>query len=532
MTNTNGQAEKTKLTSEDILSAAQKFRQMNIVQEIEDIGQSYLLLSIFERIKNIVDSHNKKMEKKPWYFLKNAILNQAINEIDKEIYKIKPRHFQKAIREMLFFRDLEFDKYIYDKNHIVRLFVTPGSIISFSAIVTSFVSDPTRNFHLSLITIIILITLSWIVGHALINYFSRIDKWNLSWKYLLKLVSFSSFGVFLSLYSLINSRDNTTLNVFILVLVFIGMSAFSLIKVNGFGSFDIKILNVFEELRANLKQINQKVVDSTIESVNTILNFSTKYNTIIAESKITEKIYIESLHIVNSILDIECEKRAQYTDNEGKTVEDIIDKKKEVEDLLSKKSADIYVGSKKLPDLLSEIVKDMKTSVKTMNLDDAKSQFVDGAITQLSSIAESFNMDGSEAIDRYGLVQMKETLIKLSKFIMSQPPSQQNINLGSGPFNPNIGSQTNTYNVQSINLLDLASELSTLRQEMIKQATATDAEHSIAIGNIACAEQAASLNNQSKTFEHLKSVGQWTLDIASKIAVPIAVKAIQQSIGQ
>jgi hypothetical protein len=530
MTNTNEQGKKVEVTSEDILSAAQKFRQMNMVQEIEDIGQSYLLLSIFERIKNIVDSHNKKMEKKPWYFLKNAILNQAINEIDKEIYKIKPRHFQKAIREMLFFKDLEFDKYIHDKNHIVRLFLTPGGIISFLAIVTAFTSDSTRNFHLYLIAIIILITLSWIIGHALINYFSRSDKWNLSWKFLLKLISFSSFGIFLSLYSLINSHNNSTLNVFILVLVFMSISAYSMIKVNGFGSFDIKILSVFEELRANLKQINQKVVNSTLESVDTILSFNTTYNAIITESKITEKIYIESLHILNSILDIECEKRAQYTDDESKTVEDVIEKKKAVEDLLSKKSVDIYMGSKKLPDLLWEIVKDIKTSVKAMNLDDTKSQFVDGITTQLSSIAESFKMEGSKAIDRYGLVQMKEILVKLSEFTMSQQPSQQNFSYGSGPFNPVVGPQTNTYNVQSINLIDLASELLTLRQEMIKQAT--DVEHSIAIGNIANAEQAASLNDQSKTFEHLKSVGQWTLDIASKIAVPIAVKAIQHSIGQ
>lgn len=81
----------------------------------------------------------------------------------------------------------------------------------------------------------------------------------------------------------------------------------------------------------------------------------------------------------------------------------------------------------------------------------------------------------------------------------------------------------------SINLLQLADELSRLQKAMMKEAT--EAEHSIAIGEVAKAEKAAKTKDVSKVTEHLKSAGKWSLDIASKIGVPIAVEVLKKSLG-
>lgn len=80
---------------------------------------------------------------------------------------------------------------------------------------------------------------------------------------------------------------------------------------------------------------------------------------------------------------------------------------------------------------------------------------------------------------------------------------------------------------KSVDLMQLANELSKLRQAMMKEST--EVEHSIAVGEIAKAEQAAQSKDSSKIAEHLKSAGKWALDIASKIGVPIAVEALKRS---
>lgn len=80
----------------------------------------------------------------------------------------------------------------------------------------------------------------------------------------------------------------------------------------------------------------------------------------------------------------------------------------------------------------------------------------------------------------------------------------------------------------SINLLQLTKELSTLQEAMIEEASTT--EHRIAIGDVAKAEQAAEINDSAKVREHLKSAGKWSLDIATKIGVPVAIEALKKSL--
>jgi len=82
---------------------------------------------------------------------------------------------------------------------------------------------------------------------------------------------------------------------------------------------------------------------------------------------------------------------------------------------------------------------------------------------------------------------------------------------------------------KSIDLPQLAEELSKLRQAMKQQAT--EAEHDIAVSDIAKAEQAAKSKDTSKIAEYLQSAGKWTLDIASKFGVPVAIEAIKLAAG-
>ena len=88
--------------------------------------------------------------------------------------------------------------------------------------------------------------------------------------------------------------------------------------------------------------------------------------------------------------------------------------------------------------------------------------------------------------------------------------------------------QNNAQFEGSLDLVQLAEELSKLRQVMMNKATV--AEHSIAIGEVAKAEKAAKEKNASKVMEHLNAAGHWALDIASKIGVPVAVEVLKRSI--
>lgn len=82
---------------------------------------------------------------------------------------------------------------------------------------------------------------------------------------------------------------------------------------------------------------------------------------------------------------------------------------------------------------------------------------------------------------------------------------------------------------ESTDPIQLATELDTLRQAMLKEAT--EAEHSIAVGNIAKAEQAVKSNNLKEAIRYLKAAGKWALDIASKIGVPVAIEVLKRALG-
>jgi hypothetical protein len=81
----------------------------------------------------------------------------------------------------------------------------------------------------------------------------------------------------------------------------------------------------------------------------------------------------------------------------------------------------------------------------------------------------------------------------------------------------------------SIDMAQLSRELGVLRAAM-RQA-ASEPDHDIALGAIAEAEKLASAGNAKGALARLKGVGKWCLDVATKIGVSVAAKAIESQIG-
>lgn len=81
----------------------------------------------------------------------------------------------------------------------------------------------------------------------------------------------------------------------------------------------------------------------------------------------------------------------------------------------------------------------------------------------------------------------------------------------------------------SVDLMELAIQLSKLRAEMRQQADTT--EHDESLGAIAAAERSVSSNDIGLAMRHMKKAGKWALSIAEKISVDLAAKMIDQSLN-
>jgi internalin A len=76
-----------------------------------------------------------------------------------------------------------------------------------------------------------------------------------------------------------------------------------------------------------------------------------------------------------------------------------------------------------------------------------------------------------------------------------------------------------------IDLSTLASELVELQSKLIKEAT--EPEHYSSLAEIGHAENSAKKGDGAKALEHLSKASKWTLDIAEKIGVPVAIDALK-----
>ncbi len=88
--------------------------------------------------------------------------------------------------------------------------------------------------------------------------------------------------------------------------------------------------------------------------------------------------------------------------------------------------------------------------------------------------------------------------------------------------------QNLTQTNEGLDMPALAKELEKLRIALLQQAT--EPEQIVMASEVAHAEKAAKDGDESKTLEYLKKTGDWVLDIAGKIGVPIAIEAFKRSI--
>ena len=106
---------------------------------------------------------------------------------------------------------------------------------------------------------------------------------------------------------------------------------------------------------------------------------------------------------------------------------------------------------------------------------------------------------------------------------------------GQSVVGPNAHARDMTFNNgvsridESMDLYQLAEELSRLREAMSQEAKETDQEN--AVGDVAKAEQAARAEDLPKVVEYLKSAGGWALDVATKVGVSLASEALKRSLG-
>ena len=91
-----------------------------------------------------------------------------------------------------------------------------------------------------------------------------------------------------------------------------------------------------------------------------------------------------------------------------------------------------------------------------------------------------------------------------------------------------VGAFDNSYRgaLDNIDLQALAAELRDLRSEM-KRLSSDEAEHDVALGEVAKAEAAAKAGDTEGLRTALKSAGKWALEVAEKIGVGVAIAAIK-----
>lgn len=123
---------------------------------------------------------------------------------------------------------------------------------------------------------------------------------------------------------------------------------------------------------------------------------------------------------------------------------------------------------------------------------------------------------------------------------MANPKSQNFENIKgsvvvSGKVGGNVSNQVassfngSTGQDELLDLLALADELAKLRSAMREQSQQPG--HDIATSEVARAEVAARAGDNPTLFQHLRNAGEWALDIAKLIGVPVAIEALKAALG-
>ena len=113
----------------------------------------------------------------------------------------------------------------------------------------------------------------------------------------------------------------------------------------------------------------------------------------------------------------------------------------------------------------------------------------------------------------------------------SEKGDTYNIYGSVGAIGPGAHAQDMTFNQMwleagdKIDLPTLASELAKLQSKLKEEAT--EPEHDISLAEIAQAENSAKKGDGAKALEHLSKAGKWTLGIAEKVGVSVAIEALK-----
>jgi hypothetical protein len=78
-------------------------------------------------------------------------------------------------------------------------------------------------------------------------------------------------------------------------------------------------------------------------------------------------------------------------------------------------------------------------------------------------------------------------------------------------------------------LAQIAEELALLRKSLRKENSADEVDRDSDIGAVATAEKAARAGDATTMLQHLKMVGAWVFDVATKIGVNLATAALKQA---
>jgi hypothetical protein len=160
-------------------------------------------------------------------------------------------------------------------------------------------------------------------------------------------------------------------------------------------------------------------------------------------------------------------------------------------------------------------------------------------ISARAETAAHYEVDVAQIIN---VVNYLASGASIGSLFNSERSTRQEISMGDkyvtgqagavGPGSLAIGQEYNQIWIQSagdINLARLAEDLIQVRSAM--RASADSVEEDLAVSDLAYAEIAAKEGDGPSVMAHLAKAGRWALEVAEKIGVELAAKAIQKSLG-
>lgn len=148
---------------------------------------------------------------------------------------------------------------------------------------------------------------------------------------------------------------------------------------------------------------------------------------------------------------------------------------------------------------------------------------------------QATNSSESQSSSKWNHDHHRPSIINLGGPIHMTGGDTYNVNGQAGAVGYGAQAQGNNFNQiwdqskGSIDLGALAADLTKLREAI--QGDITNGEQAMAIGAVAEAERAAQQGDGPKALEALKKGGNWVLDKAEKIGVPVATAAIRATLG-